>query len=687
MSVLDFPRIHFSGCCRLHKPTGNQNKAGNIDLTTNEIFMGQKKVDPSVKAEAFYQYYSNLGTKYNSQGKEDPEGIFNKAAGRDFEGNSRVLWNAKVVSTQTRFGSISTDDSLIGRSVDLWGHYNEYLATTFNQPKVVELDSASQWTTQIYAGQFTLGREKASISSGNLINGAIGEVHHARWYKNNHILNFPTHWNDEEITKAAVYQFVLKKDQEHFYLNDNQLDSEALVAFQKALKHESAKGIVVQYCLFNATDPIQPNTPTLYSLVGTVGIWYGDHELATYPAGRILYPSQHVAARNLVAGWGPLAVKLYREHLSMNMSITLPIDGRPQAQSKGSLPEHFEFHIPDDLYLFCQNTDEPLATIPAKTLKKDSYYQTSGIFDYNYCLNLTDEIWEQIAQNALYIAIRDEKGQLVPLLQEKEIIVQADKANIYLEIPFYEKGKFFDECVEVRSFVRGVPHAVDNIRLYQIYNPANFPFKVLELKQERLPDKQEHKVSLVKHGYPEAEGEFQPELSFSTNEVGKAILTFRGLKSGGGRILFAVEDQEEEVFQQLLAKDPFEIYDDSNQLNFWDRVNVIHVKTLADDWQFINLPQSAVDFELMYQLVLQFYELLYPFMHCEIFSLESKARVETFSLLSWQMCDPINRDKSYYMPPTRELSYPKALLFKKFLMNGAKVGYIPCPHAKVAENV
>ncbi|BAZ10754.1 violacein biosynthesis protein VioB [Calothrix sp. NIES-4071] len=684
MSVLDFPRIHFSGWCRFHKPTGNQNKAGNIDLTTNEVYFNEQKIDHSVKSEDFYRHYCNLGIKYNSQGQEDSEGVFNQAAGRDFEGNSRVSWNAKIVSTQTEFGVINTNDPLIGKSVDLWGHYNEYLGTTSNEAKVVELDSASNWTTHIYGGHFTLGRDGDSVNSGYLLNANIPDIQHARWYKNNHILNFPEHWNSEEIKKAVVYQFILEKDDADFYLNDERLNSETLAAFRNALECETAKGIVVQYCLFNANEPVRPNTPTFYSLVGTVGIWYGDRELATYPAGRVIFPLQSVQNQKFVEGWGLLSIQLFQKHFSLNMPIAVPINGI-QGISKPPVSEHGEFHVLHDLYLFCQGIQEPLALIPAETFQKASYYKVSGIFDCNYLMEMSDEILNKIAQSPIYIATKDENGNFISLLQEKEVIIQANNANVYLEYPSHEKKVFFDECVEVRSFVRGVPSTVKNIQLYQVYNPANFPFKVMEMKQEKLPSNKDRKICLVKFGTPEVNNEFQTELKFDTNEEGRAKLTLRGLNSGGGRLIFSTEELENECIQQQLNKDPFEAYDNNNALHFWERANVIHVKVLANDWHLIDIT-SEVDFKFMLENVLQFYELLYPFMNRELFSFQNKSRTECYSLLSRQMCDPSNRNKSYYMPPTRELSYPKAVLFQKFMTNVAQVGYIPCQSKNLNNN-
>lgn len=91
------------------------------------------------------------------------------------------------------------------------------------------------------------------------------------------------------------------------------------------------------------------------------------------------------------------------------------------------------------------------------------------------------------------------------------------------------------------------------------------------------------------------------------------------------------------------------------------------VRVLPDDWDLDDVPAEQVDYAFLYRHVMSYYELVYPFMSDKVFSLADQCKCETYSRLMWQMCDPQNRDKSYYMPSTRELSLPKSRLFLKYL--------------------
>ena len=91
------------------------------------------------------------------------------------------------------------------------------------------------------------------------------------------------------------------------------------------------------------------------------------------------------------------------------------------------------------------------------------------------------------------------------------------------------------------------------------------------------------------------------------------------------------------------------------------------VRVLPDDWDLDEVPAEQVDYAFLYRHVMSYYELVYPFMSDKVFSLADQCKCETYARLMWQMCDPQNRDKSYYMPSTRELSLPKSRLFLKYL--------------------
>ena len=64
-------------------------------------------------------------------------------------------------------------------------------------------------------------------------------------------------------------------------------------------------------------------------------------------------------------------------------------------------------------------------------------------------------------------------------------------------------------------------------------------------------------------------------------------------------------------------------------------------------------------------------------MKAEVFSLADKCKVATYARLMWQMSDPKNKNKTYYMPPTRDMSESQSKLLLKFLQNQQQIGYIP----------
>jgi hypothetical protein len=203
VSVLDFPRIHFRGLCECHVPTGNNNNLGVVDLGTNTVYYQGKKADETLPAEDFYRFMEGHTLKYNARGEWDDQGEFSKAAGWDYNGNTRLIWEARITSTQLTLGDSDPHDLLVGRAVNMWGHYNPYLGTTFNQPRMVDNDPSSNWTTQIFAGQLTFGRDAASVTKPNLFLSSISCVQHARWLTFEHIRELTPHCNNAEFAGAA----------------------------------------------------------------------------------------------------------------------------------------------------------------------------------------------------------------------------------------------------------------------------------------------------------------------------------------------------------------------------------------------------------------------------------------------------------------------------------------------------
>jgi chromopyrrolic acid synthase len=214
MSILDFPRLHFQGFVRIHAPTGH--KYGNVDVGSNTVYMDGKHVDSTLPSFKYHEYLYNLGLRFNSQGYEDENGAFSMATGWNFGGNGHFSIEAQIISTQRTFGEVDLNDSVVGRSVDLWGHYNDYVKTTFNRARFFECDPASNWTDTIMLGQLSFGRQGGSHEVPYMVSAPITGVQLARWQDFNHLKNLPEHCLNKQFQRAAVFQFAIPKTSDDF---------------------------------------------------------------------------------------------------------------------------------------------------------------------------------------------------------------------------------------------------------------------------------------------------------------------------------------------------------------------------------------------------------------------------------------------------------------------------------------
>ncbi|MCY7334795.1 MAG: isovaleryl-CoA dehydrogenase, partial [Chamaesiphon sp.] len=173
-------------------------------------------------------------------------------------------------------------------------------------------------------------------------------------------------------------------------------------------------------------------------------------------------------------------------------------------------------------------------------------------------------------------------------------------------------------------------------------------------------------------------GDFAASCVLATDRQGLGWLTIRGCRSGTTRVLLSTDPQAFPVDRHHLDEAELS-YDNDDRLGFWSGAGSFAVRVLTDDWHLAEIADRDVDFDLIYKEILAYYELCFSFMKAEVFSLADKCKVETYARLMWQMCDPQNKNKTYYMPPTRELSQPKAMLLYKYLQNQQQVGYVPDP--------
>lgn len=439
------------------------------------------------------------------------------------------------------------------------------------------------------------------------------------------------------------------------------------------MNRDDVLGLVVQWSVSNMSAPPKPDSPTFWELHGTISLWC-EGEMSTYPHGRLLIPTK--ASNNQLSN---LTVQVTPQGVSLNMVTAVPCVGRAAKPEPG--PTHAIGSKLDlgELELRTIKSLRLVARIPTETYQRKAHQLSSGIVDVPLAEPFED-LCDEIAQQGLCIV--DGNGHI--LVQEKEINLQIDDGCLFLDVPNWKRGQDYVEEVEIRSFIRGLPAPVESVYLQQFYNPHGLPHLRYKFEQEptnlgqtfHFPRSCELNILHFKPGKQEEIGNFVPTCVISTNEQGRGWATLRGVQPGTTKVLISAQ-ADELPCDRTHPDEAIIAYDNDNLLGFWSGAGFFAVRVLTDDWHLEEVEDEAVDFNLIYEEILAYYELCFSFMNAEVFSLADRCKVETYARLMWQMSDPRNRNKTYYMPPTRDLSYPKAMLLRKFLDNKQHIGYIP----------
>jgi chromopyrrolic acid synthase len=551
VSVFSLPRLHFAGVATTQLPTGPRQ--GLTDLATNGALCADGTPFPPGRPPAEY---------------DGPRGAH-------FAGNGHfAVPSAAITGVELRAGEVDTADPLVGRQVDLWGHYNEYLQTTVNRGRVFDVDPASNWTTTVMVGQFGFGRAGRSHDTGYAL---VGDVHGFQ----------PPRWQDLR-RGTVVHQFAVAR--EEIIWPEPVAGSAAVAALARVLA--GADGLVVQFALLASDGPCVPDAPRRWELRGTIAPWWRG-EPRTFPAGRLMLP--------VGRGTQVFSMDVGAEYVTLNL-----------VTAAASLP-------PGEVELRTERTGKLVAAVPVRSCREAARH--GGLV-------CAARLGEAEDEALVLVAARD--GRV--LAREQEVVLQADDACQVLDHPRHAGDAACDAEVEFRSFVRGRPAPVAAIRVRQFPNPRALPL---------APDAATARIVHVAD-------------TVSTDAGGVGRLTLRGLRPGSTRL--------------LLGGDGTGVhYDNDDGLGFWAGAGGVHVRVLPDDWRLADLRDDEVTFETVYREVFAPYEAQYSFMREEVFSLADRCKVETYARLVWQMCDPRNKATTYYMPPTRDLTAPKAALLLRYL--------------------
>ncbi|MEU0685722.1 ferritin-like domain-containing protein [Streptomyces uncialis] len=647
MSVLDVPRVHFAGAAVTRLPTGP--RSGLYDLATGRALTDDGPFPPERPAREYHDLLRACGERYEPDGTLTPDGRFSTTTGWNFGGNGHFWIDARVTGCEHTPGRAATDDPLVGRAVDLWGHFCDYTAGTVNRCRVLDVDPASPWTTTVMIGRLALGRLGRSHDVGYLLTGDVTGMSPPRWPNARYIDDVGPHPLADRFRRSVVHQFAVERGTGLHWL-DGSADSPALTALRDLLDSGAADGLVVQLALSNMSTPTDNDQPDFWDLRGVLAPWHA-HELRTYPAGRLL-TGRRARTAGHHAPLHNLTVRVDDEHVTANLVTALPVTGR--APLRGPGPTHRTGPLADLGDLQLRAADGTLvAVVRAADYLGAGYRRTGGVLTL-------DRFDGRTGEPAGPLRITTPDGTV--LADEEETVVQSDEAALFLEHPNPRTGEDHAVQVPVRSYVRGRPARATGIRVQQYPNPRALPLD----PAAQSPDARPADIPVTAFLAP-GRADYTADSLLSTDEHGHGTLTLRGAAAGAALVLLLPAGEQPPA-------DPAEPgsaargYDHDDDLGYWPAAGSIAVRVLPDHWHLDDLPDSAITFPLVYREALAPYELLYSFMSDEVLSLADEFKVETYARLIWHVSAPEHRDRTFYMPSTRDLSAPQIRLLLRYML-------------------
>ncbi|WP_424216446.1 ferritin-like domain-containing protein (plasmid) [Streptomyces sp. BI20] len=657
MSLFDLPRLHFAGLALTHLPTGPRN--GLADLATHTALTADgRPVPPHRPAAEHHAHLDTLGPRHDAHGRPDPDGAFGPGQGPAFGGNGHFRVDARLVGVERTPGELDTTDPVIGRAADFWGHYNEYLGTTVNRARVFDLDPASDRTTTLMVGRFGLGRAGRSHDTGQLLAGEVTgfQPPHRHLFDprppgaGDPPVGTPTH---RPVPRAVVHQFTIPGPDLTWYADPG--DSPALAALRAAAETEGFDGLVVRFALLDPEPPEGPDEPLRRRLLGTVAPRRAG-ECRTHPAGRPLVPAPH---RGGATGPHPLTLAVTDRHVTLDAITT-----RPEDPGAG----------PHELELRTVPGDRLLARIPAGALADTDRDRTGGLLVVDRIPGAADT--PDAGDTALRLLARTPAGPR-PVLIEREIDIRVEDPCLILEHPGNTDDPADEEAeVRISTLVRGRPAPVRGVLVRQYANPRALPRDPVA----RAPRARAADLEIVRTApppSPDGDGPWSGSLRVDTDADGHGAFRVRGARPGTTSLLLTPPGAHHTAPDPHAPGSAALPHGPADTPDSGAHTARLAVRILPDDRRLRAVDPGDVDFDLVWREVLAWYEHLFSFMRAEVFALEDRCKVETYAALVRQMCDPRNKAMTWYMPPTRDLSAPRARLLLHFLRAVGRPAEVP----------
>ncbi len=400
MSVLSFPRLYFTGLISWD-PGLTNNSTDVYDSADVRLILPQGVTFDTFKQWVIDNDFSNWNYYGTHTCQFDPE---------------KTLITGGALSP----GTVITNDAVVGKQLQLTG-------------KLVDLDPASIFTSQIYFEQFGFGDSQAGARADRT------HRMHSRW------INFRRSFAGLDIAGNAAVVWQTAFEREHLQLQ-NSSNSALLKALQDAIAQNGARGLMVRFCTYRTlyfqngvlnTIPQQPKnmqelhdlykqglifSNPAYSLVaGSIGVWK-DGECATVPGGRYLAPANAVTtvANQGPVRLGPCVAQVDREHnvLSLDLNSTIPeVDADVNKADYGTLT----------VGVVQGNTIDPIATIDSSSYARAAYESTAGIID----IPIDSAQADKLDAGQLVLQVQQD-GEAVVAMVEIELVAQTDDRDTYL---------------------------------------------------------------------------------------------------------------------------------------------------------------------------------------------------------------------------------------------------------------
>jgi hypothetical protein len=573
MSCISLPRIHFKGTFVTNVCTTNNDNAdlkyANARLVT--IDTGE------MNDEEFSTWLRGAGS-WNWNYFGDNSCNFDSVTVTTVE-----LPDGAVLST-------AAEDALIGSLVHLGPQRRD------NTAIMVDVDPEGSFGTQIFSDEIR------AQSGGNVLwKGTPGRLY-SRWLKAQRNLGISGFTGMSAVWQAGIPL--------------------ATVTFGgaasrgiDALRQAGTRGLLVRFCTYLIAPGIADSdlaaslqrgeqNPASGVVVGTIGPWVADDELATMPAGRRLDASAQLSTRHESYQLGPALAQVdrTRQVVSLDLITTFPEQDATRAKVNPG---------PVSLRLRPSGggASKLIGPVP---YDKDTYERTAGVVDVPY----PPELELQLDKGELVLQL-DNDGPTV--LREVSFTVETDDRGVYLQ-----QGKA--ATIEIRLAHKGRPPETAltvGVEEYVIGDgitpgvPATTAQQIVAVRDQ---------VEIGSDG--------RGQLRLDPRAPGLCLIRFVPPGGQPGRF--------------------------GRGLDFFTNLRVLP----ADD--FSAVPDDEVTFRFLYDNVLRYYHLIYPAMNQFVdLSDEESVRASADRILEriaedrWPHWD--------YMPRTRELSDGKRALFERWL--------------------